>query len=625
MSRVIQRTGTWTGIPSVWLGVSGSYGGTNSGWSTSYPSSNCLTSSNSSTYGEIQTPSSTATNPCTQRFGFGITGIPANATITSLSCQIKIACSNANGLAIATAQFYNGDMNSGIAKGTALDFTNSSSTSVRSYTTTGSWTVDELETLELRIISKQSGNSNRRVRFYGADLTINYSYNETEYEITTSTQSYTATISPASQYIVEGNSGTVTISNVSDITELLISDNGNGKTSSAVHVSGNTYTYTIDDIDEDHNIVLTDVPSVYLTVTNNSSLVPQIDPISGSVVKTAQGSDVGIKLFTDEIDHINIFDDNVKNNYVSYEYEIEHDTNTFVPSSNQNTSFNTWSSASNGHTGTNSTTRANIQASTSTVQQGDYFFDLSSISSDATILSVSCKVKICVSNNYSSGSGVQLFSGSTAKSRMNTSWLTNKTGTVYTLSNVEDFTRAELDNISVRIFGKAGGSGRSIYFYGADLDIEYEYLGEHYWLYTTTVDYNKTVRIETRPRYQVTASSSVEDDTVTPVSSSIWEGHDHTLSLTIKDLSLVSVTDNGQDIKNQLVLVDTNEYTYTISDIQEAHTVSISSSISSRLYYKANGVYVLATKVYKKVSGTWQESNDPTSLFMNGEVYVTSD
>lgn len=622
MSRIIQRTGTWTGVPAQWLGVWGSYGGTNNGWSTSYPYTNCYTNSSSNTFGQIVPPASTSTNNCVQRFGFNITGIPNNATITSLSCTIKIACSNGSGFSIATAQFYNGDMSTGSAKGTALDFTNNTSTTARIYNTLGSWTKSELDTLELRITSKKSGNSTRYVNFYGADLTINYSYNETEYEITTSTQSATATISPVSQYIVEGNSGTVTISNVSDITELLISDNDEGKTSSVVHVSGTTYTYTIDDIDEDHNIVLIDVPSVYLTVTNNSALVTRIDPTSESVVKTAQGSGVNIKIFTDEIDHINIFDDNVKNNDVSYEYEIESGSDTFVPSSNQNTSFSTWSSASNGHTGTSSTSRTNFQASTSTVQYGDYFFNLSSIPSDATILSVACRVKICVSNTYSRGSGVQLFSGSTFKSRMNTSWLSNKTATVYTLANIEDFTRAELDTVSVRIFGKSGGSGRSIYFYGADLDIEYEYLGEHYWLYTATVDYNKTVRIETRPQYQVTASSQSSGDTISPASISVWEGHDQSFSLSISDLSAVDVTDNETSVKSQLSGIS-SPYTYTLSNITESHIIVIKVLSQNIVYVKVNGAYVRASRVYQKVSGSWQASSDITSLFTDGKIYVS--
>lgn len=498
MSRTVTHNNVqWTGVPAVWLGVVGSYGGTNNGWSTSYPATNCLTNSSSSTYGQIVPPSNTATYNCTQRFGFSISGIPSNATINSVTCTIKIACSNASGFQIATAQFYAGDT----AKGTALDFTNNSSTTARSYTTCGSWTRAELDSLELKIISKKSGTSNRYVNFYGADLTITYSYDETEYEISSSSNSSTITVSPASQYIVEGSSGTITFSNISDITEVGVSDNGIGVSAQLVNTSGTTYTYTIENISADHTIVVNDVPSVYLTVVNNSTYVTNVVPTSGSSTKLAQGTNYGIKIFTNDIENVDIFDDGVKNNNTTLEYDIEDTSIECIPSTYSDNTFNGSSSMNyiNGYTNSSSTTRAVLQIGTKNADQSIFYkFDVSSIPADATVISVSnCKFKICVSASLSStNTGVQLYSGNTSKSNKNYSgWYTNTSANVYTLSGLGTFTREELNDLKLKITGRTSTANRSIYFYGADITIEYEYLGAVYYLYTSTVDKTKTVRL----------------------------------------------------------------------------------------------------------------------------------
>ena len=157
MSRIITHNNvTWTGIPFEYLGTFGAFGGSGNGFTnSSYPLTNALTNSSSSTYAQF-TPAST--NVGGGRFGFNITGIPENATINSVTCLVKIRCSG-NGFTTAEVQLYAGDT----AKGTALDFTNDTSTTARSYTTTGSWTRAEIDTLELRFSTRKSSNANRYI------------------------------------------------------------------------------------------------------------------------------------------------------------------------------------------------------------------------------------------------------------------------------------------------------------------------------------------------------------------------------------------------------------------------------------------------------------------------------
>ena len=614
MSRIVPHNNlTISRNPSEWLGVMGSYGGTNNGWSTSYPYTNAFANSSSTTYGQINPPSSTMTNPCTERFGFGnFNDIPENAVINSISCTVKIASSNGTGLSIATVQLYCGD----IAKGSEIDFHTSTSTTPRQFTNTGSWTREELDNLELRIICKKSGNSTRYVNFYGADLTITYSYDEIQYEITTSSQVSGITISPASQYVTAGGDGIVTLTNITDITETGVEDNDIGVSNQLVNTSGTTYTYTVEEIDCDHNIIVKSVPSVYLTVLNNSSLVTSTLPVSGSSTKLAQGTFQGIKIYTNEINHINIFDDNVKNNNVVFEHEILENTITLNPSSNRNGTFNTWASASNGHNSTsNTSSRANIQAATNTVQYGDYFFNVSSIPSNATILSISCQFRVCVSNYYSSGSGVQLMSGETTKSNLNTSWLRQTSPTIYSITGIEDFTRSELDNLSLRIYGKSGGSGRSIYFCGADLTIEYEYEGDAYYLYTSEVNSSKTVRIETKPTYLISVSSTTENATISSSANSVYEDESVTITVNTQDISEISIKDNNIDISS-LFSGSNSTYTYTFN-VTSSHTIIVSESVTEHTYIKLNNIWASINKIYKKESNIWIEKDSMIAAITN--------
>lgn len=595
MSRVIPHSNVqWAGYLAQYVGQTGTQG------SSPQNTNNALTSSNSDTYMTFLPAYTGTTNLI---YAFNITGIPTSATINSISCKVKVRCSNTGSFQSAIVQLYSGDT----AKGTAIDFTNDTSTTVRTFSDCGIWMPSDFENARLIVSARKSTNANRHIYLYGCDLTIVYSYNEIEYEITATSDSSTITVSPSSQYITEGGTGVVTFNNISDITEAGVDDNNVNVTNELVNSSRTTYTYTISDIDSDHVITVKDVPSVYITVTNNSPKINKLEPISGSVLKVGQYSNVDVKIWTDEIDHINIFDDDIKNNNVTLEEEIVEDNTTCIPSSYSDGDFSTMSSMSNGYNSTtNTSARANIQASTSTEQQVYYNFNVSSIPENATIISVTCSARICVSNNYTTGS-IQLYSGTTSKSSANSSWRTIKASNVYTLSGIQSFTRSELSNARLKISGKSGSSGRSIYFYGADLGVVYEYAGDTYYLYTSNATKTKTVRIETRPTYQVTASSSVSGVVISPSSGSVYEDHNVVFNMTIPDIDAVSVVDNGNDIKNLLVGSGTS-YTYTITNINTAHTISISEIESDiKMYQKINGQYINIKKVYKKISNIWRE------------------
>ena len=486
MSRTISHNNiVLSGHPSTYIGAFGSIGSiSNTG--------NGLTDTSSENYVSFK-PATSAVGG--MKYGFNVS-IPTNATIDSISCSVKIRCSNSNGMSSATFQLYAGDT----AKGGEVSFNNDTSTTPRSIPNVGTWTLSDLNDIQLRITAKLS-SGNRYVYFYGADLTITYSYNETQYQVTVSSETETsASISVQNEWNTEGSDVTVNVSNVSNLLRLGVFDNGENVADKMTNVSSNNYVYLIENINADHTIVLTDVETYTVSIINDSQYISSLNPAVGTY-EVGEGTNFEVEIHSSSIEDVFVFDNNVdRTSAISSAQTFDSGSLTLNPSSYENNTFSTGSSLNNGYAGTGSTTRATLQASTSSLQNINYKFDVSNIPSGATILSVTCSFKICVSNSYSNSSNVRLYAGNTAKSNSNSSWISITAASVYTLTGIESFTRSELDNIALRISGMASRTGRSIYFYGADLGITYEYLGEIYYIYTSeNIHQNRVIKFGERP------------------------------------------------------------------------------------------------------------------------------
>lgn len=122
--------------------------------------------------------------------------------------------------------------------------------------------------------------------------------------------------------------------------------------------------------------------------------------------------------------------------------------------------------------------RVNLKTGSRAVSYVYYNFDCSSIPSNATIESVTCKVKCYINQtnaNRVATRQVQLFSGSTAKG----SAATMSASTTALNVTAGNWTRAELDNCRMRLYAVRGtNSTTTTYYmglYGADLTITYSY------------------------------------------------------------------------------------------------------------------------------------------------------
>ncbi len=230
MSRTINDTGTATSHPV-------SYDSGYSAYSVS-GLDNALTDSDSTTYATINlTRNSNAETIIF--YNFSISGIPSGATINSVTCSAKCYISTTNSSRVSSRQIrlYSGSTAMGSV------YTVSNSTTAFNMTA-GTWTAAQLANAKIRLYAKR-GTSNTTTnyyfRFYGATLTVSYTYQTVAYEVTASSNASGVTIEPASQEQTQGNSASVILSTNSNIVLL---DNNTDVTSS-ITLTQQSPTYSV--------------------------------------------------------------------------------------------------------------------------------------------------------------------------------------------------------------------------------------------------------------------------------------------------------------------------------------------------------------------------------------------
>lgn len=141
-----------------------------------YPLSNGFADSTSTTQARIDFSESTSIYVI---YGFNIPSIPLDATNISVSCTLKGGTLNSFYMNSRNAQLYSGST----PKGAASILLSSGTTTISN---TGTWTSSELSNLKLKISGTSSGTGNYVIQFYGADITISYTINNSYYTYTIS-------------------------------------------------------------------------------------------------------------------------------------------------------------------------------------------------------------------------------------------------------------------------------------------------------------------------------------------------------------------------------------------------------------------------------------------------------
>lgn len=204
-------------------------------------------------------------------------------------------------------------------------------------------------------------------------------------------------------------------------------------------------------------------------------------------------------------------------------------------------SYSTASNNVNAETDTNSTTYSTIGLNTGTNVSSyvTYTFDIGEdvIPDGATITAITCQIKARVSStSYITTAVAQLYADTIAKGGTAT-FRSNTTSPEPTpISNVGNWTLAELRTARIRFTATRGTSNTSrsasMNIYGTDLNITYTFNGM---------------------AYEVTASSRINGYSISPTSEEIYGGESIVFTLGGESDETLIVIDNGIDVTNQLV------------------------------------------------------------------------
>lgn len=214
-----------------------------------------------------------------------------------------------------------------------------------------------------------------------------------------------------------------------------------------------------------------------------------------------------------------------------------------------------------------SSNRMTLARSNNSARKSEIYYEfdksgLSDIPENATISSITANVKYYVnSTTYVTAVSMQLYSNTTAKGTAVTSRPTS--GTKYAIT-AGTWTREELNNIRLYISGTHNASTNNayIYFYGADVTVNYNVSGT---------------------AYTITAISNVDDVTVTPATQELMEGEDTIVAIYgVSDLSNINITDNDIDVSDQLVHKQLPA-SGTVSATPESFTTEV--SVSGAAFY----------------------------------------
>lgn len=445
--------------------------------------------------------------------------------------------------------------------------------------------------------------------------------------VTTSSNYTGASLSPVSSTIYEGEPLTLTLT-VSDISLISVRVT-NSKTKIVTGAfrdnDDGTYTGILTGIRENSTVTVIQKVTYNITCTDNSTY-GDIKPTGTRPIDG--GYDVEYVIDTDYLNRIYLKDNNVIVNDEIETIEIPTTQATFIPSSyddvnSQVADTDATNIPANGLTNANSTTRATFTSNTTanSATRIYYNFDCSSIPRNAIIVSITCSFKATCNNTYFNTRVGQLCTGTTKKGSGTTITNTsvNSTVNVQQITDTGTWTREELDDIKILIEAVRGTSTNAFNpsFYGATLTITYYVNYKCYII--ENVSEAHTLVLSDRPTYQLTSMSNTENGTITPASATIYENNDAEFIITTSNISKIKLLDNNTDVSDDIIYDDGN-FKYIVESVSAVHTLVLKDKLTP--YIKINSQFVAFSKIYKKISGSWQEVDEPETIFESNKIYI---
>lgn len=230
----------------------GSYNFTVNTSNSTYNISNAYNnSSNTSKYARLTLASNSSNTRSSTMYieldKSGLADIPSGATITSVACKVRYAVSSTSYVTAISVRLYSNTTAKGSAV-TSRSTTNATSGGTQYTVTAGSWTLSELQNIRLYLSATHNASTNSAyVYFYGADITVSYSFSTTQYDITSTlaTDAVDSIIPAGLSNVYQGGSYELEIY-ADSINDFKVEDNNVNVTSSLVRhtATAGNFTFT---------------------------------------------------------------------------------------------------------------------------------------------------------------------------------------------------------------------------------------------------------------------------------------------------------------------------------------------------------------------------------------------
>ena len=491
-------------------------------------------------------------------YNFDCSSIPANATITSVSCTAAASCySSGSYFATKELQLCTGTTE----KGNSVTVTGNGSTSSTHTFDGGSWTRAELNNIKIRfkvVRSTSNTTTEASFSFFGATLTVNYetageSYTYTitdvgenhtvslfevfvpEEEDETKTyhsitiSSINATTNPGSGTIrvEEGTNQTISIS-LDEPQITVVTDNGVDITNDLV-ISGGTPSYTVTGTvsGASYGFELNNSTGYYTSNNAAQASTAAVCRVNFNLPETT--------LIT--IEYINYAES-------TYDYGIFGKVDTALGTTN--------SADSDPYKSCSGESSASAVTLTYEIEAGEHFIDIKYLKD---------------SSQDSNNDNLQW--------KITNMQLLSINEYTYTLTNITE------DHNLIFIFGEV--------------------------VYYTNTASGTGCRLYPTGNY-VTLPNESYSVTVIPDKSSYN----------------IVLYDNGRDVSSKLEYLNSDgsvSYVYTIKKVTTDHTITVTCESSQIIYQKISNAYIAFSKVYKKISGYWVEQDDYRNLFESNKIY----
>lgn len=568
-------------------------------------------------------------------YNFDCSSIPRNAIINSVVCKFRAtAYSSSEG----TMKNNYGQVAIGTEKigTTAATFTTSTYDVETANTGNYQFKREDLDDIKIYIHSQRGTSSSYynstsvNYKFYGAELTVNYSTGYYEYDVIVSTQTNYASVSQQIYSAVEGSNINVD-AQITNKSKVLIEDNFTDVSSAFTLVSDTTYRYPLINVQEDHNIVLMDStittdgedPNYNYYTVSISSVDAETSPLDG-YARYQEGS--GLDVVINPNGNLALAKDNgvdISSDIVPYQ-TIK---NVSFTTGNPLNAPHTFTLNSNGWYET-STLNANTTNTTALIR---LTFDLEV----DCIITVSWYGSLASSNDYfrMSNLDLNLTTGSTdSNAKINSSSSSYSSGNPANV--VFNDVAAGTHTIDVKLRrGRSTSSSCTHKAYFKVTITPLEPITNFKYTLSNIQDNHSLMFVGSDANYHIISATISGDTEPILLPYGDWvldDGENYKLIIIPETTSQEAlITDNGIDITQYVERHESTEngitsvnYVYKLFNVNTDRNivVSVSETETNILHYKTNGQWIRIKKLYKKQHGVWTEQ-DPTYV-LNNEIFT---